>query len=252
MNSQELILALKTNQSEFTRVVPFDPEKNRLLLLDFTDRNKELTDDILNDTRKFCDYINRRLEIGKARYGIGGYGEHRTVYSRSKIFDGNLSTHLSTIPALSGEEESGGKAEPRRLHIGVDIWGRHGTAVMAPLDGIVHSFAFNNRRGDYGATIILSHQLQGKSFYTLYGHLSLNSIKNIQEGDRIAKADIFAEFGIPSENGQWPPHLHFQIIHDLEGWSGDYPGVCKFSEREKYFENCPDPDLILQLNQYLQ
>jgi hypothetical protein len=53
---------------------------------------------------------------------------------------------------------------------------------MSPMNGLVHSFAFNNRLGDYGATIILVHQLIGKSFYTLYGHLSLNSIKNISEG----------------------------------------------------------------------
>lgn len=121
---------------------------------------------------------------------------------------------------------------------------------MAPLDGIVHSFAFNNRFGDYGATIILSHLLNGVSFYTLYGHLSLNSIKNIQEGDRIEKGDVFGEFGIPSENGSWPPHLHFQIISNIGEWKGDYPGVCKFSEKEKWLANSPDPDIILQLNQF--
>jgi murein DD-endopeptidase MepM/ murein hydrolase activator NlpD len=243
----ELISILKMNQPACERVVPFDPGMDKLMLLDFTDNNKELTDDILNDTRTFCNYINRRLENEKARYGIGGYNERRAVYSRSKIFDGNP----SFFPINSGEGELKVDVEPRRLHLGIDIWGKPHTRVMAPLNGIVHSFAFNNRPGDYGATIIISHQIQGKSFYTLYGHLSLNSIRNIQEGDRITKADIFAEFGIPAENGQWPPHLHFQIIHDLEGWSGDYPGVCKYSEKEKYLENCPDPDLILQLNQYL-
>ena len=125
-------------------------------------------------------------------------------------------------------------------------------SIFAPVDGIVHSFAFKDAFGDYGATIILTHQLNGISFYTLYGHLSLNSIKNLQEGEQILQGDIFAEFGIPSENGQWPPHLHFQIITDLQGWKGDYPGVCKFSEKEKWLGNCPDPDLILQLNQYLK
>jgi murein DD-endopeptidase MepM/ murein hydrolase activator NlpD len=88
------------------------------------------------------------------------------------------------------------------------------------------------------------------SFYTLYGHLSLNSIKNIQEGDRIEKGDVFGEFGIPSENGSWPPHLHFQIISNIGEWKGDYPGVCKFSEKEKWLANSPDPDIILQLNQF--
>ena len=66
--------------------------------------------------------------------------------------------------------------------------------------------------GDYGATIILTHILEGITFYSLYGHLSLNSIKNIHEGERIKKGNVFAEFGIPTENGHWPPHLHFQLI----------------------------------------
>jgi peptidoglycan LD-endopeptidase LytH len=52
------------------------------------------------------------------------------------------------------------------------------------------------------------------------------------------------------ENGNWPPHLHFQLIADMEGWKGDYPGVCKYSEREKWLGNCPDPDLVLDLLQY--
>ena len=89
----------------------------------------------------------------------------------------------------------------------------------------------------------------GFTFYTLYGHLSLSAIKNLNGGERIEEGDVFAEFGIPSENGHWPPHLHFQIIIDLEDWTGDYPGVCKYSER-KVLSNCPDPDLILQMNQY--
>ena len=118
---------------------------------------------------------------------------------------------------------------------------------MAPLDGIVHSYAFNNAFGDYGTTIILSHQLDGMIFYSLYGHLSLNSITNIQEGDLIKKGDVFAAFGIPYENGHWPPHLHFQLILDLENKKGDYPGVARYSEKEKYLNNCPNPDIILKM-----
>jgi peptidoglycan LD-endopeptidase LytH len=235
MKSQELIALLNKYPAEFARVVPFDPAKDKLVAMDFTDNNKELTDEVIRDTKAFSQYINHKMENANARYGIGGYGEHRTVYKTSKVFDGKF----------PGDE-------PRRLHLGIDIWGRYGTAVIAPLDGIVHSFANNNSPGDYGVTIILSHQLQRISFYTLYGHLSLNSIKNIREGDRIEKGDIFADFGIPIENGQWPPHLHFQIINDLEGWSGDYPGVCKLSERNKYLQNCPDPNYIIQMMQYAE
>jgi murein DD-endopeptidase MepM/ murein hydrolase activator NlpD len=230
----ELIALLKRHQQEFSTVVPFDPLSDKLISFDFSPANKEIKEDILNTTNDFIFFINQQLKKINALYGIGGYNEYRNVYSRSKVFD-----------SMENDEE------PRRLHLGTDIWGKPNTPVMAPMDGIVHSFAFNDNFGDYGATIILSHSLSGISFYTLYGHVSLSAIKNISEGDSVFKGNVFAEFGIPEENGNWPPHLHFQIIKDIGNWKGDYPGVCKYSEREKYLANSPDPDLILQLNQFI-
>lgn len=231
MNHSDPVIELLNKNADFVgNVVPFGPSRDKLLLLDFTEKNLELTPSVLNNTERFTDYIRNKLANAKATYGIGGYGEHRTIYSRSSVFD-------------TGEE-------PRRLHLGIDIWGKPNTKVMAPIDGMIHSFAFNNAYGDYGATIILTHFIDGLSFHTLYGHLSLASIKNIKEGERVSKGDVIAEFGIPQENGNWPPHLHFQIIKNLEGGRGDYPGVCKFSELEKYLANCPDPDLILRMMQY--
>ena len=220
---------LQKHQHEFHTVVPFDPKYEKLLPLDFTENNKELSDEILSDTNKFSDYINNKLKTAGCKYGIGGYAEHRTVYSRSNHFD-----------AEEGEE-------PRRLHLGVDIWGAVNTPVMAPLNGIIHSFAFNNNFGDYGATIILTHNLEGTTFHTLYGHLSLNSLKNLQEGHLVKRGDVFAEFGMQFENGHWPPHLHLQIIIDMQGMKGDYPGVCKYSQKEIYLSNCPDPALLLTM-----
>jgi murein DD-endopeptidase MepM/ murein hydrolase activator NlpD len=224
-----------SNRHLLCSVVPFDKEKDKLIRMNFTDTNRDLTDDLLNDISVFVNYINQTLQHARARYGIGGYGERRTLYRFSRVFDGSFKNE-----------------EPRRLHIGTDIWGKPLTPVMAPLDGIVHSFAFNDRPGDYGPTVILTHQLENFTFYTLYGHLSLNSIKNLQEGDRIEAGEVFAEFGIPAENVGWPPHLHFQVILDTGNRKGDYPGVCKFSEREQWLANSPDPDLILQMNQYIR
>lgn len=256
-NVEKLLLA---HADEFGAVVPFE-RADKLLLLDFTNNNAELNAELLENTNLFIQYINAKLEAAGAKYGIGGYGEHRTIYTRSKLFETHLDpAQNETSSTLQfhgfGDSSNPGSAterqdaEPRRLHLGIDIWGKPHTKVMAPMDGIVHSFAFNNAFGDYGATIILTHNLEGQTFYTLYGHLSLNSIKNIQEGEHIKKGDVFAEFGIPFENGQWPPHLHFQIILDMDRTKGDYPGVCKYSERESYLSNCPDPDLILQMMQY--
>ncbi|HMU47263.1 MAG TPA: peptidoglycan DD-metalloendopeptidase family protein [Chitinophagaceae bacterium] len=234
MKQLQLQHILQTHQGEFHSVVPFSPELDKLLLLDFTINNSELTDDLINDTNAYTNYINNKLKEANARYGIGGYNEHRIVYSRSSVFN----------PKTTEEE-------PRRLHIGVDVWGKPYTKVMSPLDGIIHSFGFHNEVGNYGAVLILTHHLEGLGFHTLYGHLSRNSIVNTREGERVKKGDVVGEFGIASENGSWPPHLHFQIISDMGEFHGDYPGVCKFSQREQWLSACPDPDLILQLNKFI-
>jgi len=222
------------NTEKFHPVVPFDPEKDRIISFDLTRANQAINEDVLNDLPSFIHYINDLLNSNDARYGIGGYAEHRDIYAGSKVFD----------PKIEG-------TKPRRLHLGTDIWGKPYTAVMAPYTGMVHSFANNNSKGDYGATIILSHHTGTISFYTLYGHLSLNSLKDLQEGNRIEAGEVFAEFGIPAENGNWPPHLHFQIIRDIDSWKGDYPGVCAIDEKDKWLSNSPDPDVILQLNRYI-
>jgi murein DD-endopeptidase MepM/ murein hydrolase activator NlpD len=110
---------------------------------------------------------------------------------------------------------------------------------------MIHSLAFNNHFGDYGATIILQHQLDTYNFYTLYGHLSVKDLGNARVGQFVTRGENFAHFGPPAENGQWPPHLHFQLILDMGIAEGDYPGVCKLSEAGKYLENSPDPAPLL-------
>jgi murein DD-endopeptidase MepM/ murein hydrolase activator NlpD len=228
-NANDFVGWLKNSGSRFHSVVPFDPVKDRLLLLDFTEKNSDLAAMILNDTKLFSEYINDKLREANAKYGIGGYDEHRTIYSRSGIFDGE---------------------EPRRLHLGIDIWGDAGTPVYCPIQGSVHSFAYNSADGDYGATLILEHETAGFVFHTLYGHLNLASVQGKMEGQLIEKGEWIAAFGPPAENGNWPPHLHFQLIMDMKDYKGDYPGVCRFSERQSYLENSPDPDLVLRMMQF--
>lgn len=222
------------NQPSLHPVLRFNPQEDKLVPLDFTANNTELQADILEDTPLFSAYIAAKLKKAHGNIGIGGYGEYRQVYGRSALFNA-----------------SSPSKEPRRLHLGTDLWAPAGTSVFAPLGGMIHSFAFNNRFGDYGATLILLHQLDGIPFYTLYGHISLQDIASLQEGQYVIRAQEIAHIGEPHENGHWPPHLHFQIMFDMGVYKGDYPGVCSWSERDKYLSNCPDPDLILQLNQHI-
>ena len=194
--AQEINLLLQKYHTTFADVVSFNPSEEHFINLDFTANNQDLLPETVNNTHKFSEYIDGVLARNNAKFGIGGYFEHRTIYARSEHF---------------GNSEE----EPRRLHLGVDIWGKVNTPVFAFADAQVHSYAFNDNFGDYGATIILKYEIDDLLFYALYGHLSLASLTGLVEGQFIPAGKQFATFGVKEENGYWPPHLHFQLIFDI-------------------------------------
>ena len=108
-------------------------------------------------------------------------------------------------------------------------------------------FRFNYLPLDYGPTIILEHSIGGSPLFTLYGHLSLDSIQGLKEGQEVAVGQQIASVGDRLVNGDWTPHVHFQLIRDMRGNKGDYPGMASLSDRETYLDLCPDPDLVLNL-----
>jgi murein DD-endopeptidase MepM/ murein hydrolase activator NlpD len=227
MNATELLAnCLKDHPKHINKVVDFNSAADRLFQFDLTKNNTELSPAIVNDTPKFSAWVNKKLSDNNCRYGIGGYMELRTIYD--------------------DREQFGTADEPRRLHLGIDIWADAGTPVYAPMDGTVHSFKDNDNFGDYGPTIILEHNLNGLMLYSLYGHLNRESLIGLSVGMPMQGGQKIAEFGNAEVNGNWPPHLHFQLMLDMEGNAGDYFGACKNSEKGKYLLNIPDPALLLQ------
>ncbi len=195
-------------------------------VFDFTKGNKILSEIDLHDTKVSSRYINETLRRSGRRLGIGKYGEDRSIY-RSSLYKS--------------------KGEARSVHLAIDLFVPAGTPILAPLNGIIHSFQDNNNFLDYGPTIILEHNLNGIKFYTLYGHLSRNSLDKLTVGQKVSAGEKIATVGQPYENGIWPTHLHFQIITDMLGFKGDFPGVARLSEKEYYLKLCPDPNILLQL-----
>ncbi|GAB5526981.1 MAG: hypothetical protein Roseis2KO_48530 [Roseivirga sp.] len=218
----EINALLKTATLEPTRVIPFDI--NTATRLDLSKDNKQLQQTDLNNPDEFSGFINDQITRTGATVGWGGYREERGLYSRSELFD---------------------EEEPRTIHLGIDIWMAAGTEVRAPLAAEVHSYANREVHGDYGPVIILKHSVAGTVFHTLYGHLSTASLAGLEVGQRIEQGQSFASLGKYEENFHWPPHLHFQVIMDMQGNEGDYPGVCKASESAYYFANCPDPAALV-------
>lgn len=211
------------------RVLDNDIHTSKYVAIDLSEKVTDHSRKFLEDPKHFESFINDYLHTNNASVAYGGYNEKRTLYHHNQLFN---------------DDES---AE-RNIHIGFDFWAQSGTKIVAPLDAVVHSFDYNTGEGNYGPTIILEHKLEGHHFYTLYGHLSTESIENIEIGDHIGRNQVFAAIGDMSVNGNYAPHLHFQIIIDLEGHFGDYPGVSSEEDLSHYLKNCPDPDLLFKLS----
>lgn len=182
-----------------------------------------------NDPSEFDRLLAaERIRAGKS-VGIGRYDEPRLCYASDQF--------------------SSGESSRRTIHIGLDIFADAGTQLFAPLGGTVHSVANNDKPLDYGPTIILRHATpDGTEFFTLYGHLSLDSIRGMQPGHAIRRGDLLAKFGAADVNGGWPPHVHFQIMTNMLGKEGDFPGVALPDERDVWLSLVPDPNLIARLN----
>jgi len=174
----------------------------------------------LEDEKHFSEAINT-LQNNKP-FAYGGYLEKRWFYQRGKQFVNSQ--------------------EARNIHLGIDIWADANTPVYAPINCKVHSFKNNALFSDYGPTIILelAQAIKGANFMLL-GHLALKNLRGLHVGKSYIQGDVVAHLGEYGENGAWPPHVHVQLIKDLEGCEGDYFGVCHEQEQDTYAANCPSP-----------
>jgi len=211
-----------------TKVIDSGIEFSKYIALDLSITNQELAIKKPDNAAEFEAFISDYLERNNAEVAYGGYIEGRNLYQRSTIFKNE------SIPE-------------RNIHIGLDLWTKVNTPVLAALDGKVHSFKNNIGLGDYGPTIILEHEAENEIFYTLYGHLSLESLEDLSVGKQFKKGEKIATLGNATVNGDYAPHVHFQIIKNIEDYWGDYPGVCNSSDLNFYIENCPDPNLLLKI-----
>lgn len=191
--------------------------------------NEELSKMDLSNSQEFEIFIKNHLQKNEAKVAFGGYNEERNLYKSSELFN---------------DQEN----EERNIHIGMDLWIKSETPILAALDGSVHSFNFNAGKGNYGPTIILKHAIENQNFYTLYGHLSVESIENLEIGIPFKKGQKIGTLGDSAVNGGYAPHLHFQIIKEIKDYLGDYPGVCSKNDLDYFLENCPDPNLLLKIH----
>lgn len=224
MPTLENIFSLLENIRVIDASIPY----SQYVPIDLSVSNTELLKIDVSDSETFEIYIQNHLQKNDSKVAFGGYNEKRNLYRQNSLFN---------------DEQS----DERNIHIGLDLWVKSGTPVLAALEGKVHSFNFNAGFGNYGPTILLEHKIENHIFYTLYGHLSIESIAEIEIGTVFKKGQTLATIGNSSVNGGYAPHLHFQIIKKLGSCLGDYPGVCSKNDLDFYLENCPNPNLSLKI-----
>ncbi|MCG2462968.1 peptidoglycan DD-metalloendopeptidase family protein, partial [Flavobacteriaceae bacterium F89] len=159
----------------------------------------------------------------------GGYLEPRALYN-SEAYDkiGN-----------SGRES-------RTIHLGIDFWLPAQTPVHALFDGEVVTAVDNSGDKEYGGLVILKHKVDELVFYTLYGHLSVESATGNKVGDQLKAGGRIGLLGETYENGNWATHLHFQTMLSLLDYKDDFPGVAYFDQVEVWENICPDPNLLFR------
>lgn len=221
----DVVSVLELHRDDIGLVLP-TYQNLKFFIIDLS-KNNPVIPKIATDPIAFTKYIEEKMNENKAKFCIGRYNENRCVYDQLELFGGTTR---------------------RTVHIGTDLHVPVDTEVLAPIDGKVHSFKNNNNPGDYGPTIILEHELDNIQFYTLYGHLSTESLKKLDIGKEFRKGERIAWIGKSSENGGYPPHLHFQIITDMRGMEGDYPGVVSMDDRQEFLHLCPDPNFMLNID----
>ena len=238
-DSPRLVAWLRRDRTDLAPLVSPDLATATLVHIDWSAASSELgSPEERTDVADWTARIFRRLRSSGASAGVGGYDEARPVYASAAF-----------------RHRGNDRDEWRTVHLGLDIFMDAGTAVHAPLDGVVHSLANNAAPFDYGPCIVLEHRVeddQGELFFhTLYGHLSLESLAELRPGMAVRKGDRLATLGDVSVNGNWPPHLHLQIVLDMLDAKGDFIGSCLPSERSLWLSLCPDPNLIARVPEAL-
>ncbi|MDX1547991.1 MAG: aminotransferase class III-fold pyridoxal phosphate-dependent enzyme [Rhodothermales bacterium] len=228
-SSEPVTRWIQEHAATFAPVVHPDPRTAPVVVFDFSVGSTEWEPDALTEPMLAADAITGRLRAAGAALGVGRYDEARLVYTAPQF---------QTGPAPSSAN--------RTIHLGLDLFQEAGAPVSAPLAGTVHSAADNAHPLDYGPTVILRHEPEdGPTFFTLYGHLSRASLRGLRAGQRVESGEQIGTLGTPDENGGWAPHLHVQILCDLLGMEGDFPGVAPPGERAVWRSLCPDPNLLV-------
>jgi murein DD-endopeptidase MepM/ murein hydrolase activator NlpD len=226
--NDDFIACLKKHRQQFKSVLPPVLQHGPCLILNLNGEDSRWLHIDYKNAQALYQLTLKMMQDEGANIAIGKYAEDRRFLYRDR-------------DAFQNDETL------RSIHLGIDLTVPVATPIFSPLDAQVFTVNYRPENGDYGSMIILEHQLEEQHFYTLYGHLCQSCCPKWQKGERITAGQQIACIGAMDINGGWPPHLHFQIIRDLAGYTDDFPGIIDKMRAAEFLRRCPDPNLILNI-----
>ena len=193
-------------------------------VFDFSSKNPKTLNYNLNNFQEFNEDIFNELKNSGKKWGIGKYLEERENILRGSI---NIIN------------------EKRIYHLGLDIIVPYNSVVFCPLYGYVYKLGKETQKGNYGGYLVLKHQVNNQTFYSLYGHLK--TPHKVKLGQKLVAGQELGKIGKESDSGGWFCHLHLQIITQKamnEGYS-EWGYISK-KLLPKVGEYFPNPDFLFK------
>ncbi|WP_419096459.1 murein hydrolase activator EnvC family protein [Ureibacillus endophyticus] len=100
------------------------------------------------------------------------------------------------------------------FHYGIDLANSTGTPIVAAAGGVV---VYAGPLSSYGNVVILTHNMDGDIYTTVYAHLDSYSVS---VGQTVGKGVQIARMGTTGRSTG--PHLHFEV--HIGTWQGQVPG----------------------------
>jgi 4-aminobutyrate aminotransferase-like enzyme/Ser/Thr protein kinase RdoA (MazF antagonist) len=182
------------------------------------------------DHKAIASYMAAQARAHPDHVLVAAYGEARPIYRNAAY-----------VPPA--------RLERRNIHLGIDLIAPVGETVLAPLTGLVEAIGNDPDEFGWGGVLLLRHETDaGVPFWSIYGHLAPASLAALKIGQKLITGDPIGRLGETSENGDWPAHLHLQLLTDLCGWEiEDIAGIVAPSQWRVWRSVSPDPNLLLRL-----
>lgn len=182
---------------------------------------KTIKDEIISDSKKNQE---DNTEVRPSVDGSSGNSSGSTSGGSSQGSGKTTGTLTSPINPKDTNQEMknrmGGNSQTlyykrSGYHGGTDVPVTTGTKVYAMDGGIVQSSGYQSGQAGYdpkgyGNYVILKHEIDGKTFYTVYAHLSK---VNVKTNDSISQGQLIGESG--NTGNSTGPHLHIELVTDI-------------------------------------